>query len=117
MAEAVVERQRTQHLERQWLSTSTSLISNPTLAPSVTVALGASRWGWGANAGVDLSSGAAGTAEPGASRQSCEGDRTAGLGLCIWVPGGPASSSSLSQAAILGWAPRAAELPCLSRRW
>ena len=51
---------------------------------------------------------------PGLPDRAVEGTMMAGLGLCIWVRRGPASPSSLSQAAaILGWASRA--LNCLAQ--
>lgn len=53
---------------------------------------------------MDLSSGAVGAAEPKAIRALGK-TVMADLGLYVWAPRGPASLSSLSQAAaILGWA-------------
>lgn len=58
----------------------------------------------GAGSGMDPSSSCRSSRAQG---RAADETMMAGPGLYIWVPRGPASLSSLSQAAaILGWAPR-----------
>lgn len=97
-----------------------SFISDPAWAPSVRATLRTPlRWGGGvgwAGAGVDLSSGVAGAAEPEAARQRRGGDRHGRSRPVHLGPWGTSFSLLSEPGSNHSWlGPRSAELPCPSR--